>query len=64
MQITTDKTIGTLKPRDGRYSVRDAKVSGLELRVLPDGSKVWTLRYRCNGEQRGGCDCFHVSPAI
>lgn len=52
MQITTDKTIASLKPREARYDVRDVKVPGLALRVLPDGQRVWTLRYRANGEQR------------
>jgi integrase len=52
LRITTDKTIATLTPRADRYIVPDAKVSGLELRIHPDGEKVWSLRYRVNGQQR------------
>jgi integrase len=42
----TARGIAALKPRSDRYIVRDARVSGLELRVCPDGRKLWTLRYR------------------
>ena len=52
MQIISDKSIATLKPRALRYGVRDGKVAGLQLIVLPTGIKVWTLRYRSHGEQR------------
>jgi integrase len=52
MRITTDKSIGPLAPRADRYIVRDAKVSGLELRIHPDGVKTWSLRYRVSGQQR------------
>lgn len=48
----TARSVEALKPRPDRYIVRDAKVSGLELRVSPDGSKSWSLRYRINGQQR------------
>jgi len=46
------RSVKALKPRADRYIVRDAKVSGLELRVSPDGAKSWSLRYRINGQQR------------
>ena len=52
MQITTDSSIVALKPKAERYIVRDSDVSGLELRVAPDGVKTWSLRYRVNGQQR------------
>ncbi len=48
----TARTVESQKPRPDRYIVRDAKVSGLELRVSPDGSKSWSLRYRISGRQR------------
>jgi integrase len=48
----TAKTIDGLKARAERYIVRDGKVSGLELRIGPDGTKSWTLRYRVLGQQR------------
>ncbi len=51
-KLTTDRSVASLKPRADRYIVRDAKVSGLELRVSPDKSKTWTLRYRIRGQQR------------
>jgi integrase len=51
-RIVNARSIAALKPRADRYIVRDAKVAGLELRVHPDGTKVWTLRYRIHGEQR------------
>ena len=48
----TARTLDGLKPRADRYVVRDSKVSGLELRVQPDGTKVWSLRYRVHGVRR------------
>jgi integrase len=48
----TAKSVEALAPKPERYIVRDAKVSGLELRVNPDCSKSWSLRYRVNGQQR------------
>lgn len=50
--ITTATSIASFRPRPARYAVKDLKVSGLELRVNPDGTKVWTLRYRVAGKQR------------
>ncbi|HTM30481.1 MAG TPA: integrase arm-type DNA-binding domain-containing protein, partial [Vicinamibacterales bacterium] len=50
--ITTAKSIDTFKPRAARYAVKDSEVAGLDLRVYPDGRKVWTLRYRADGRQR------------
>ena len=48
----TAQSVKALKPSASRYVVRDGTVSGLELRVHPDGGKVWSLRYRVHGEQR------------
>ncbi len=44
--LTTAKSVEALKPAAERYAVKDTQVSGLELRVYPDGTKIWTLRYR------------------
>lgn len=46
------KTVDALQPRATRYIVRDSEIRGLELRVSPDGTKVWTLRYRFHGQRR------------
>lgn len=48
----TARKLDALKPRVARYVVRDPKVAGLELRVQPDGTKVWSLRYRVHGHRR------------
>ncbi len=45
-KLTSARSVDALKPRADRYIVRDAKVAGLELRIYPDGRKLWTLRYR------------------
>jgi integrase len=52
IRLTTATSVDALKPRADRYIVRDDNVSGLELRIHPDGTKVWSLRYRVNGQQR------------
>jgi integrase len=48
----TARSVEALKAQADRYVVRDAKVSGLEIRIAPDGTKVWSLRYRVHGQQR------------
>ena len=48
----TAQSVKALRPRADRYLVRDTKVSGLELRVNPDGTKTWTLRYRFGKHRR------------
>ena len=40
----TNKSIRGLKLREQRYIMRDAKVSGLELRVAADGTESGTAR--------------------
>jgi integrase len=51
--VTTARSIDGFKPRETAYLVRDAEVSGLELRVAVDGVKTWSVRYRNRaGEQR------------
>jgi integrase len=51
-KITTATSVDALQPTGTRYIVRDSEVSGLELRIAPDGTKTWSLRYRVNGLQR------------
>jgi integrase len=50
--LTNAQSVAALKPRNERYTVYDSKVSGLEVRVAPDGTKTWSLRYRVHGFQR------------
>lgn len=54
-ETLTDKGIQALKPREhgkggpdtwGGYSVPDSKMPGLDLRVLPTGTKTWSFRYK------------------
>jgi hypothetical protein len=52
VDVLTAKSVAALAARTDRYIVRDAKVSGLELRIHPDGTKTWSLRYRVLGQQR------------
>jgi|GEM_PF-2330683 len=52
-KVLTDTICRKAKPAEARYSVPDAKTPGLELRVMPTGSKTWTFRYRAkSGQQR------------
>jgi integrase len=46
------REIEKLKPREGAYYVTDSETKGLQLRIAPDGSKTWSLRYRINGQQK------------
>lgn len=52
--LLTTKFVESIKPTVGKQvAYPDAKVSGLELRVTPQGRKVWSLRYRTqDGRQR------------
>ncbi len=51
-RITTTKSIAALTPRDQRYAVPDSVVSGLDLRIAPDGTRTWSLRYYVNGQRQ------------
>lgn len=52
LKLTTARSVDALTPRAERYAVADAKVAGLALRISPDGTRVWALRYRnASGEQ-------------
>lgn len=47
------RSVATLKPAPGRrVEVFDEEVTGLTLRVTPDGVKSWSLLYRHNGRKR------------
>ena len=52
-KLSNAQSVDALAPRPDRYVVRDGTVSGLEIRVHPDGAKVWSVRYRnTTGDQR------------
>jgi integrase len=46
----TDTTIRNLKPQQKPYKKSDG--GGLYLLVMPEGSKLWRLAYRCAGKQK------------
>ncbi|MBI9080429.1 MAG: tyrosine-type recombinase/integrase [Pseudodesulfovibrio sp.] len=46
----TVKSIESLKPKDKLYRVADAH--GLCIEITPSGSKLWRLRYRCDGKAK------------
>jgi len=51
--VLTDAACRAAKPKAQRYELDAGGIHrGLKLRVTPDGVKVWTLRYRVQGEQR------------
>ena len=42
----TERLIQTIKTNGRRLEIRDLEVRGLELRVTPQSTKTWLLRYR------------------
>lgn len=52
MPRLTRKLIDALEAREGDYSVRDAEVIGLGVRVRPSGVKSFILTYRRGGQLR------------
>jgi len=48
----TEKAIERLKVSPTRCDIRDDKTTGLYLRVLPTGRKVWRYRYQLRGKTR------------
>jgi integrase len=48
----TDAFIRTLATKNRRIDIRDANVTGLQLRVTPNGVKTWAVWYRVKGEPR------------
>jgi integrase len=47
----TDSAIKTAKPKDKPYKLSDAQ--GMYLLVNPNGSKLWRLKYRVAGKEKG-----------
>ncbi len=43
----TEMTIKKAKPKDKQYKLADGE--GMYLRVYPNGSKYWQLKYRFEG---------------
>lgn len=52
MAHLTTKAIEKIKPRAAAFYISDGKVPGLQLRIAPDGSRTWSVRYRIGGKQR------------
>lgn len=52
LRITTTKSIASLTPRATRYAVPDTVVQGLDLRIAPDGTRTWSLRYYVHGQRQ------------
>lgn len=46
----TDREIKTLKPREKSFKVSDEK--GLYIEVMPNGSKLWRVKYRIEGKEK------------
>lgn len=46
----TDTAIKVAKPRDKAYKLTDGQ--GLYLEVMPNGSKLWRLKYRYAGKEK------------
>ena len=42
----TDNLVAAARPAAREYSLRDTKISGLSLRVLPSGVKRWVMRFQ------------------
>jgi integrase len=52
MTFSGARDIKKLKPSDTAYYASDTEISGLQLRVAPDGSMTWSVRYRIGRRQR------------
>ena len=48
----TDDLVPASHPASREYSLRDTKISGLSLRVLPSGIKSWVMRFQDGGRAR------------
>jgi integrase len=61
------RMVARLKPRPAAYYVTDAVRRGLQLRIAPDNSRTWSLRYRMGRHQRrlglGGADVVSLADA-
>ena len=47
----TDARIGALKPRKSAYDIRDGKLRGFGVRVLPSGGKRFFVHCQHRGER-------------
>ena len=56
----TDSAIKTAKPKEKPYKLGDAH--GLYLLINPNGSKLWRLKYRVAGKEKGLA--FGVYPIV
>ncbi len=67
--LLTDAKVEALRPAATRYDVRDAKVSGLELRVGVSGAKTYSYQYRMPGARKkervriGNADAINLKTA-
>lgn len=52
LALLTPHHIASLRPRDKEYAIDDAQCAGLRLRVLPGGTKSWTIFKRIDGRPR------------
>ena len=48
--MLTNVQIAKAKPKDSAYKLSDER--GLHLRIYPNGSKLWQVRYRFDGKQK------------
>ena len=48
----TDDLVAAAHPAAREYSLRDTKITGLSLRVLPSGVKSWVMRFQDGGRAR------------
>jgi len=60
----TELRIKTIRATQKPVELRDALVRGLELRVMPSGSKSWALRYRRNSDRKQRIISLGAYPAL
>ena len=60
----TERRIKTIRATQKAIELRDALVRGLELRVMPSGSKSWALRYRRTSDRRKRTISLGPYPAV
>ncbi|MES0384591.1 MAG: Arm DNA-binding domain-containing protein, partial [Hyphomicrobium sp.] len=60
----TERRIKTIRASQKPVERRDALVRGLELRVMPSGSKSWALRYRRTSDRKKCTISLGAYPAL
>jgi integrase len=60
----TERRIKTVRAAQKPVELRDALVRGLELRVMPSGSKSWALRYRRPSDRKKRTLSLGAYPAL